>query len=137
MHINLQARAKELGKKTEFDAMYNAFKNLHKKYEKEKDSKPRVINNRDNQMQYKLLDTDYPTLNCGTWECDMSGVRTFTMFGEVTACYNPVLPVKRLINLQTGDEKTVIAFYKDGRWKEIIVENSLLLNANKIIMIVR
>ena len=66
MHINLQARAKELGKKTEFDAMYNAFKNLHKKYEKEKDSKPRVINNRDNQMQYKLLDTTYPTLNCGT-----------------------------------------------------------------------
>lgn len=137
MHINLQARAKELGKKTEFDAMYNAFKNLHKKYEKEKDSKPRVINNRDNQMQYKLLDTAYPTLNCGTWECDMLGVRTFTMFGEVTACYNPVLPVKRLINLQTGDEKTVIAFYKDGRWKEIIVENSLLLNANKIISIVR
>ena len=122
-----------MGVKGKFETLYKAFKNQFKQYLKA--SQQTVIkSDRNNITQYE---SEYPILNCGTWECDMQGVRTFTMFGGVTACYNPVMPVKRLINLQTGDEKTVIAFYKDSRWKEIIVDNSVLLNANKIISIVR
>lgn len=133
LYLELTDRASELGVKGKFEKLYTVQNKVFKQYLKEL-QQPIVKSDRNNITQY---DCDYPALNCGTWECDMQGVRTFTMFGEVTACYNPVMPVKRLINLQTGDEKTVIAFYKDWRWKEIIVDNSILLNANKIISIVR
>lgn len=131
LYIALLERATELGKKTEFDKLYKAKKRDFKEF----DSKVTDRADRSNVTAYD--DSDYSQLDCGTWECDMSGVKTYTMFGQVVACYNPVLPVKRLVNLQTGEEKTIIAFYKDYHWKEIIVDNSVLLNANKIIGIVK
>ena len=128
LYLQLVDRASELGVKGKFEKLYGAQNRAFKQYLKEQQQTV-IKSDRNNITQY---DSEYPALNCGTWECDMQGVRTFTMFGEVTACYHPIMPIKRLKNLQTGDEKVVVAFNRDGCWQEVVIDNSILLNANKI-----
>ena len=55
------------------------------------------------------------------------------MFGEVLACYHPILPVERFVNAETGKEKIRIAFKKGFKWNEITVDKGVIASANKIV----
>ncbi len=44
-------------------------------------------------------------LNCGAWRADEFGVSIDTDCGEKFACNHPILPVMRLVNIDTGVEK--------------------------------
>lgn len=82
--------------------------------------------------------TDAPLqLNCGKWVANDLGVVLTDMNAQgipITnvACPHPILPVERFINIDTDTEKVKLAFFKDGRWREITVDNGTVLNKNSI-----
>lgn len=73
-------------------------------------------------------------LNCGMWVADMSGVKAFSDKGGFRlACYHPILPAERLFNLETKTEKIRLAYFRDGHWKDIIVDKDLIASSTKIV----
>ena len=61
-------------------------------------------------------------LECGDWYADDFGVTSTDKFGfEIVACNHPLLPVQRLINIDSGIEKLKL-MYKKGR--KMAVNNS-------------
>ncbi|WP_298481783.1 DUF927 domain-containing protein [uncultured Ruminococcus sp.] len=71
-------------------------------------------------------------LDGGEWLCDENGVkRTGSTFEEV-ACCHPIMPVERLVNIDTGEEKLKIAYSKGKRWRYAVYGKDILFVANKI-----
>ena len=73
-------------------------------------------------------------LDSGEWTCDDFGVSRHGKFGEEIACPHPILPVERLVNIDTGGEKLKLAFCKgDRRWREVIAEKKVLASNTSIL----
>ena len=73
-------------------------------------------------------------LKCGEWVADEFGVSTLDKFGfEVHACNHPILPVQRLINIDTGIEKLKIDFRKGKVWRSLIADKKTLASNNAIL----
>lgn len=71
-------------------------------------------------------------LDTGEWYAGDDGIsRRSGMINEV-ACYHPILPVERLVNIDTGEEKLRLAFRKGSNWRTLIVSKVILANANKV-----
>ena len=71
-------------------------------------------------------------LNAGDWEADDGGIRRTYGGVECVACPHPVMPVERLVNIDTGEEKLRLAFRKGTVWRRCIVEKRTLASANKV-----
>lgn len=71
-------------------------------------------------------------LNAGDWEAGDDGVYRKNGFGNEVACPHPIMPVERLVNIDTGEEKLKLAFRKGVIWRKIIVGKTILANANKV-----
>ena len=84
-------------------------------------------------MKYTQFDGQPFELQCGEWTANDMGVYREGMFNTETACPHPIMPVQRLINIDTGIEKMKIAFRKGNRWREIIVDKSVVSSATKIV----
>ena len=129
MLLALEDRAEELGVKTKFGKLVNAYKRERKKYEQENKHNQQSL---DNMTDFG--DEHYDQMRCGSWIADSYGVRTFSPFGgEILACYHPILPVQRLVNAETGKEKIKLAYRKGFAWKEIIVDKGVIASSNKIV----
>lgn len=74
-------------------------------------------------------------LNCGAWEASDYGVYGRNMFGgEVEACNHPIMPIRRLKNIETDTEKIVLAFKKRGEtWQTVVVDRKTISSTNSII----
>lgn len=72
-------------------------------------------------------------LQCGAWTADDMGVSVMTPFGERFACPHPVLPVLRLVNIDTGAEKVGLAFRKGRQWRRLIADKKTIASANSIV----
>lgn len=72
-------------------------------------------------------------LDSGDWLCDSTGVYRVTQNGFEYACHHPILPVERLTNIDTLEEKLRIAFMKGRHWRTIIVGKKDLFDASKIL----
>lgn len=72
-------------------------------------------------------------LLCGDWQADNTGVYGANGYGMELVCPHPIMPVCRLINIDTGEEKVKIAFQKGKRWKEIVVEKDVAASSQKIV----
>ncbi len=74
-------------------------------------------------------------LNCGEWIADDYGVHGTDRFGnEIEACNHPIMPVKRLVNVDTDAEKLVLAYKKrGGYWRTVTVEKKVLASTTSII----
>ena len=74
-------------------------------------------------------------LNCGAWEASDFGVYGRNMFGgEVEACNHPIMPIRRLKNIETDTEKIVLAYCKRGeKWRTITVDRKTISSTNSII----
>lgn len=83
-------------------------------------------------VHYTQFENQPFELQCGEWTANDMGVYREGMFTE-TACPHPIMPVQRLINIDTGIEKMKIAFRKGNRWREIIVDKSVVSSATKIV----
>lgn len=72
-------------------------------------------------------------LQTGPWQADESGIFREGEFQTVYACTHPVLPIERLINIDTGMEKLKLA-YRPGRvWRTHIADKSTLASSQQII----
>ena len=127
-------KAKLLSVLEKFKSRYTAFKKVFKEFEKEQLKSKAAVVVSDSRGNITNFNSDkYPEFLSGVWECDYSGVKTYTMFGEVYACYHPIMPIRRLINIENNKEKMVVAWNKDGYWKEQIFDKSVLFSASKIV----
>lgn len=74
-------------------------------------------------------------LDSGDWKADETGVYKEGAWGErvMMACSHPVMPVERLVNIDTHDEKLRIA-YRKGKspWRTLIVEKDVLSSASAV-----
>ena len=71
-------------------------------------------------------------LNAGDWEATDLGVYRRGGFADEVACPHPIMPVERLVNIDTGEEKLKLAFRKGAGWRRIIVSKTVLANASKV-----
>lgn len=75
-------------------------------------------------------------LNAGEWQANDLGIsRSNGPFGEEIACCHPIEPVERLVNIDTGVEKLKIAYSKGKKWRDAIVEKSVLASNQKILQL--
>ena len=71
-------------------------------------------------------------LNAGDWEAGDDGIYKKNGFQSEVACPHPIMPVERLVNIDTGEEKLQLAFRKGAYWRRLIVSKTVLANANKV-----
>lgn len=80
-------------------------------------------------------------LKCKSYVCNDLGI-TKAEFNpslmktvDTFICTHPILPVERLINVDTNIEKVRLAFYKDKKWQSVIAERNTLASKNKILQL--
>ncbi len=75
-------------------------------------------------------------LDSGEYVCDDYGVVKPGRNGyELVVCKHPILPVQRLINIDSGEERLSIAFKKGHTWRHTIVEKTTLASATGILQL--
>lgn len=73
-------------------------------------------------------------LMSGGWFCDDFGITTTDKYGfEIVACNHPLMPIKRLINIDTNIEKLELAYRKGGVWRTIIADKHTLASTQSIV----
>jgi len=87
----------------------------------------------EDMVHYTEFENQPFQLLCGDWQADNTGIYGATSYGMELACPHPIMPVQRLVNIDTGEEKIKLAFQKGRRWREIIAEKSVISSANKIV----
>lgn len=72
----------------------------------------------------------------GQYICDEYGIATSDKYGyEQIICRHPIMPIQRLVNIDTGEERLKIAYKKGRSWRTIIVEKSVLASSNSILQL--
>ena len=73
-------------------------------------------------------------LDCGSWEATDEGIFGTDKVGfPVTACYHPIMPVQRLVNIDTNVHKVKLAYSLGRRWSYIIEDRSVISDSRAII----
>ena len=124
-------RSEQLKCMTKFKTLMNAAKKEEKRLMElaKKDIRGGSKTN-NNVIDFSGCEESY---DCGAWVANDSGVRTYTVQGERLACYHPILPVARMINIQTGKEQVKLKYKKGTIWKDIVVDKSIIASSSKIV----
>ena len=72
-------------------------------------------------------------LLCGDYRCDDDGIAKPGEFREETVCPHPILPVRRLVNVDGGGERLDLAFRKGFSWRSTIQEKATIASATQIL----
>lgn len=75
-------------------------------------------------------------LNCGEWLCADWGISRDGIRGKEIACHHAIMPVERLINVDTGEVRYRIAFMrsvKAKKWDSIVVPAVTISKAKDIV----
>ena len=116
-----RAKCREQKKLTEFNNMLRVWTSKNAQNQKQQGS---------NKTRF----TDGPlVLNCGQWEATDTGIYKHELSGKglpykILACPHPILPVERLVNIDTNTEKLRLAFFKDDRWQYVTVDCTTCYN---------
>lgn len=112
---------------------FKSFKSMLKSYvETEEQKLGRIINN-------ATSFNDQPMeLNSGDWQADEFGIsKRNSNYGEDIACVHPIMPVERLVNIDTGIEKMKIAFRRgdsrNRKWRYEIYDKKTLASTQSIL----
>ena len=72
----------------------------------------------------------------GQYICDEYGVSMTDKYGyEQTVCRHPIMPVQRLVNIDSGEERLKLAYKKGRVWRSIIVEKSVIASSSSILQL--
>lgn len=72
----------------------------------------------------------------GEYICDETGVFVHDKFGyEQNICRHPIMPIQRLCNVDSGEERLKLAYKKGRFWRSIIVEKSVLASSSGILQL--
>lgn len=140
----LREIAKENHQLKEFESKYAAYKKAERaKVKAERAAeKERIAELKQQQMSIVHM-TEFSgleqigaqNLECTPWTADDSGIYVDDLMrGLTVACSHPILPIRRLKNIQTGEEKITVAYKRDaGKWQTQIVSAETIASANKIV----
>lgn len=107
---------------------FKGFKTMYKKYVESLKAQSGTIYI-DNVTNF----TNQPLeLNAGDWEADDSGIFKKNSYNDEVACPHPIMPVERLVNIDTGEEKLQLAFRKGTIWRKLIFSKTVLASSNKV-----
>lgn len=122
--VKMNARAKEV--------KFVGFKDMLKRFLETKLTERRK-NLVPNQTEF---DGQEMELNCGIWESTDWGIyRETPMGGREYACAHPIMPVERLVNIDTNEVKIKLAYKRSGRdkrWLTTIVDKVTIAKAKDI-----
>ena len=72
----------------------------------------------------------------GEYICDENGVFLIDKYGyENAICRHPIMPVERLCNIDSGEERLKLAYKKGRVWRSIIVEKSVIASSSSILQL--
>lgn len=110
------------------DVGYKAFKGAWRDYLADRARKDGIT--LENVTEFDGQDFE---LLCGNYTCDDAGITIKDRYDcEVMVCDHPLMPVRRLVNVDTGEVKIEIAFKRRGKWRKMIFDKETLSNAQKI-----
>lgn len=120
----MEANAKAVG--------FKSFRGMLQKYTKAQlDAKRRSMIPNQTEFEDQAIE-----LNCGNWESVDWGIfRDLPNGGRECACAHPIMPINRLVNIDTGEVKLTLAFKPPGRdkkWRTTIVDKSTVSTARNI-----
>ena len=74
-------------------------------------------------------------LKTGDWTANSSGISRWDERGEIIACRHPIVPVERIISIETGLEMIRLQYTRSGPtgWRTIVVPKSLLASPQRIL----
>ncbi len=105
------------------------FKTLFKEY-----CKAMGVRGRGNAIKNSTNFSGQPIeLDCGNWIADDDGIRVETEMGEMLACFHPILPTKRLVNIDNNTEKLKLEYRKGSFWRSIVESKRTLASASQIL----
>lgn len=85
--------------------------------------------------------TEQPVeLQCGPWRATDLGVTMQKFDGrgmpvQITACLHPILPIEILKNMDTGEERLKLAYFKYGKWNEVTVNREVCADNSAIVKV--
>lgn len=72
----------------------------------------------------------------GEYICDENGVAILDKFGyQEVICRHAILPIRRLVNIDNGEERLEIAYKKGRTWRSIIAEKSVIASSSAILQL--
>ena len=75
-------------------------------------------------------------LLCAEYICDDNGVSLLDKFGyQSLICRHPIEPVRRLVNVDSGEERLEIAYRKGKVWRSVIIEKSVIASSSQILQL--
>lgn len=123
----LRNRARILKRSREFSSVLQSF---FKDYQQK-------MMERGNVTQF----TEQPIeLQCGPWKATDLGVtmQKFDSRGmpvQLTACMHPILPIEILKNVDTGEERVKLAYFKYGTWNLVTVNREVCADNTMIVKV--
>lgn len=134
-YAQAQTRAKGLGGKGQFDAVYKAalkqVREAEKAMREQARKKTAEVIDHTWQAPEKLHGSVYDT---GRWSVTDEGISTFSGKGEqMIACRCPVAILQRMINRETGTEKILLAWFRNGGYTTRIVPKNMIATSQKIV----
>ena len=89
-----------------------------------------------NQTEF---DSPYRELDCGEWHATDWGIHRDNLYGNrEIACSHPIMPVERLVNIDTGEVKLKLAYKrpgKDKRWQTTIIGKDVVSTSRTIVQL--
>lgn len=123
----LRNKARELGRAKEFANVLKSF----------------FVDYQQRMMQHGNMTqfTGQPEeLQCGAWRATDLGVTMQKFDGrgmpvQITACTHPILPVEILKNVDTGEERVTLAYFKYGGWNQVTVNREVCADNGSIVKV--
>ena len=76
---------------------------------------------------------EYVNLYCGSWIATEEGIYSMTSSRPMEiACYHPILPIERMVNMETGEEYIRLVWKRNGIWHEKTVSKEIIATARNI-----
>lgn len=73
-------------------------------------------------------------LMCGDYTCDDDGVTRLDRMGyPIVVCPHPIMPVKRLVNVDGTGERLELEYRKGYQWRSAIIQKATIASSNKIL----
>ena len=112
---------------------FSGFLGIWKKYLESREPKQQILGD------FVTMFPDQPVqLHSGKYVCDQFGiVYTGRMGEEIEVCSHPIMPVKRIVNIDSNEEKLEIAYSRGGKWRTLIAGREQLASAQKVIALAR
>ena len=133
----IEQRAKALKIKSHVDKQLKEVERKIKEDEKKirQEEKQQVSQSIDGITNFTPDETgkSYPVFWCGRWIATEDGIESVeSSRANQRACYHPIIPIKRMRNLQTGEEQITLAFKRGGLWSELTVPKDMVANSRQI-----